>query len=105
MRRIFFPTFFVLLLALSAAGQQPSNPQVQPLMKAAPPVNVEQIDGKFWFPTYTSADDELVFPKGQTVHLRMIVRYTDYKQFRSKVRVIEEGEPGAVPTGTPPPTR
>jgi RNA polymerase sigma-70 factor (ECF subfamily) len=31
----------------------------------------EQIDGKFWFPTYTFADDELVFPKGQTVHLRM----------------------------------
>jgi hypothetical protein len=55
----------------------------------------EQVDGKYWFPTYTYADDELVFPKGQTVHLRMRVRYTDYKRFGSKVRVIEESEPGA----------
>ncbi|MFL6208230.1 MAG: hypothetical protein ACJ74W_05235 [Pyrinomonadaceae bacterium] len=62
----------------------------------------EQIDGKYWFPTYTYADDELVFPKGQTVHLRMLVRYKDYKQYRSKVRVVDEGEPGVVPD-TPPP--
>jgi hypothetical protein len=56
----------------------------------------EQIDGKFWFPTYTYADDDLVFPKGQTVHIRMKVRYTDYKRFQGRVRVIEEGEPGDV---------
>jgi hypothetical protein len=62
----------------------------------------EQIDGKYWFPTYTYADDELVFPKGPTVHLRMLVRYKDYKQFRSKVRIVDEGEPGVVPD-TPPP--
>jgi muconolactone delta-isomerase len=57
----------------------------------------EQIDGKFWFPTYTYADDDLTFEGGQVVHLRMKVRYTDYKRFRGKVRVIEEGEPGDVP--------
>jgi hypothetical protein len=57
----------------------------------------EQIDGKYWFPTYTYADDELVFPGGQTVHLRMKVRYTDFKPFRGRVRVIEEGEPGDTP--------
>jgi hypothetical protein len=67
----------------------------------------QQIDGRYWFPTYTYADDELVFPKGQTVHLRMLVRYTDYKRFRSSVRIIEEGEPGEVmpepqPTPAPP---
>jgi len=54
----------------------------------------EQIDGKYWFPTYTYADDELVFPGGQVVRLRMKVRYADYKLFRGRVRVIEEGEPG-----------
>jgi hypothetical protein len=66
----------------------------------------QQIDGRYWFPTYTYADDELVFPKGQTVHLRMLVRYTDYKRFRSSVRIIEEGEPGEVmpePQPTPAP--
>src|SRR6185369_2690710 len=52
----------------------------------------EQIDGRYWFPTYTSADDELVFPKGQVVHIRMTVRYTDYKRFRSKVKVTEVGD-------------
>jgi hypothetical protein len=59
----------------------------------------QQIDGRYWFPTYTSADDELVFPKGQTVHIRMLVRYTDYKRFSSKVKVIEIDE---APDATPP---
>ena len=52
----------------------------------------QQIDGRYWFPTYTSADDELVFPKGSVVHVRMIVRYTDYKRFGSKVKVTEIGD-------------
>jgi Outer membrane lipoprotein-sorting protein len=56
----------------------------------------EQIDGKYWFPTYTYADDTLVFPGGQAAHIRMKVRYTDYKRFKGTVRVIEEGEPGEV---------
>lgn len=65
----------------------------------------EQIDGKYWFPTYTSADDELVFKNGETVHIRMLVRYTEYKRFKGSVRIIEEGEPGDVsqPSSTPPP--
>jgi nitrogen regulatory protein PII len=57
----------------------------------------EQVDGRYWFPTYTSVDDELVFPGGQTVHLRMTVRYTDYRRFKGSVRVIEEDEPGLAP--------
>jgi hypothetical protein len=57
----------------------------------------QQIDGKYWFPTYTYADDQLVFPGGQTVHLRMKVKYADFKPFRGRVRVIEEGEPGDTP--------
>lgn len=57
----------------------------------------EQVDGRYWFPTYTSVDDQLVFPSGQTVHLRMTVRYTDYRRFKGSVRVIEEGEPGVDP--------
>lgn len=63
----------------------------------------EQVDGKYWFPTYTYADDELLFPQGQTVHLRMRIRYTDYKRFGSKVRIIEEEEPGANLPPTPQP--
>jgi hypothetical protein len=65
----------------------------------------EQIDGKYWFPTYTYADDELVFEGGHVVHLRMKVRYTDYKRFQGRVRVIEEGEPGDVPDEQPQPPK
>ena len=57
----------------------------------------EQIDGKYWFPTYTYADDELVFPGGHVVRVRMRVRYADYKLFKGSVRVIEEGDPGDMP--------
>ncbi|HXM36927.1 MAG TPA: hypothetical protein VN920_17150 [Pyrinomonadaceae bacterium] len=53
----------------------------------------QQIDGRYWFPTYTYADDVLNFPKGQTVHFRMLVRYTDYGRFRSKVKITEAGDP------------
>ncbi len=46
----------------------------------------EQIDGKYWFPTWTGADDTLHFSRGPQ-RIRMIVRYEDYKQFRSSVTV------------------
>jgi len=53
----------------------------------------QQIDGRYWFPTYTYADDELNFPKGQVVHIRMLVRYTDFRRFSSKVKITEIGGP------------
>jgi thiol-disulfide isomerase/thioredoxin len=55
----------------------------------------EQIDGKYWFPTYTMADDTLYFSNGP-VHIKQILRYTDYKQFKSKVRILS-----ATPTDRP----
>jgi hypothetical protein len=48
----------------------------------------EQVDGKFWFPTYSMADDTLYFESGPPVHMKEIVRYTDYKQFKSKSRIL-----------------
>ena len=52
----------------------------------------EQIDGKHWFPTYSRADEVLHFPPtkkspGSDVHFRVIVKYTDYKQFGSRTRI------------------
>jgi hypothetical protein len=44
----------------------------------------EQVDGKYWFPTYTHADDTLHFPDGQNQHIRMTVQYQDYKRFVGK---------------------
>jgi len=51
----------------------------------------EQIDGQYWFPTYTRADDTLHF-KDQDVHIREIIRYENYKRFGSKVRITYEGQ-------------
>ncbi len=75
----------------------------------------EQIDGKYWFPTYAFADDELVFKNGQTVRIRLRVKFEDFERLRGKVRVIAEGEPGvldkddekpeAKPTPTPQPSK
>ncbi|HVF88401.1 MAG TPA: hypothetical protein VM866_12470 [Pyrinomonadaceae bacterium] len=54
----------------------------------------EQIGGRYWFPTFTFADDELVFDSGQAVRMRMRVKYTDFEKLTGKVRILEEGEPG-----------
>jgi hypothetical protein len=49
----------------------------------------EQIDGRHWFPSYTYADDELVLPTGQVLHVRMRVRFTNYERSHGKVRILE----------------
>jgi len=49
----------------------------------------EQIDGKYWFPTYSYADEELIFDNGEALHIRMKVRYTDFAPARADVKVIE----------------
>jgi len=51
----------------------------------------QQIDGKYWFPVYTKADDELHF-KLQDVHIKEIVKYEDYKRFGSNVKIVYEGK-------------
>jgi hypothetical protein len=43
----------------------------------------EQIDGKYWFPTYTIANDMLNFAEGP-IPIKMVVTYKDYKQFKSE---------------------
>jgi hypothetical protein len=52
----------------------------------------QQIDGKYWFPTYTRADDVLHFESGLDQRVRMIVKYEDYKQFKSETE-IKYGSP------------
>jgi len=49
----------------------------------------EQISGRYWFPTYSYADEELIFENGEPLHIRMKVRYTDFAPARADVKVIE----------------
>jgi TonB family protein len=73
----------------------------------------EHIDGKYWFPTYVYADDDLIFDNGTDIRIRMRVKYSDYKKGRVTVTAKEidevkpetikpEANPKAVPTPTPP---
>jgi hypothetical protein len=63
----------------------------------------ENIDGKYWFPTYVTANDELVFNSGQVVHIKMNVKYTNYRQGRSDVRILDDDTP-VKPDPAPSPT-
>ena len=51
----------------------------------------DQVDGKYWFPVYTKVDDVLHFSSGD-IHIRQVVKYTDYKRFGSKVKITYEGQ-------------
>jgi hypothetical protein len=51
----------------------------------------EQIDGQYWFPTYTRAEDTLKFSLGD-IKIREIIKYTNYKRFGSKSKIIYEGK-------------
>jgi len=63
----------------------------------------EQIDGKYWFPTYTIANDTLHF-KDNDQRIRQTVKYEDYKQFKSDINIkygdVDENKPQ-----TPPPPK
>jgi hypothetical protein len=77
----------------------------------------EQIDGKYWFPTYTKAEGTLHFQASngslsQDVHMRNVVKYTDYKQYHATARIIYNGEditdrkdPDATTPNAPPPPK
>ena len=73
-----------------------------------------QIDGHYWFPIYTKAEGMLHFAAGrgsigEDVHLRSTIKYSDYKQFGSSVKLLYNGEditnkadPTAKPDATAP---
>jgi hypothetical protein len=51
----------------------------------------ELVDGKYWFPTFTKIDDDLHFSMGD-VHIKQIVKYSNYKRFGSDVKITYEGQ-------------
>ena len=74
----------------------------------------EQIDGVYWFPTYTRAVDTLKFSRGDQ-KIRQVIKYENYKQFGADVNLTfgdavsdeseseeeEEGKEGEVDTKDP----
>jgi hypothetical protein len=73
----------------------------------------QQVDGHYWFPVYTKGEGILHFTGGygaldQDVHIRDVIKYTDYKRFGSTSTIIYNGQditkngqqqPGAPPDG------
>jgi|SRR5579875_3003124 len=66
----------------------------------------EQIDGKYWFPTYTYADDTLNFKDGPSQRIKVVIKYDHYKKWEFKTQsTIEYGsEVGAGGNSAPPPS-
>lgn len=57
----------------------------------------QQIDGHYWFPVYTRGEGVLHFSgghgyMGEDVHIRDIVKYSDYKRFGSTSTIIFNGQ-------------
>ncbi len=65
----------------------------------------EQVDGKYWFPTYTIANDTLQFKEGPQ-RMKMQVRYEDYKMFRTDTQIKYDTDTTTTPpsngTSAPP---
>jgi len=65
----------------------------------------EQIDGKYWFPTYTIANTTLHF-KENDQRIKETVKYEDYKQFRSDTTIkYDTGDSSKTPEKTTPPEK
>lgn len=52
----------------------------------------ENVDGKYWFPSFSTSDDELVFDSGNVVKMRVRVKYTNYAVGRSEVKILDDEE-------------
>ncbi len=57
----------------------------------------QQVDGHYWFPVYTKGEGILHFSGGngymdQDVHIRDVVKYTDYKRFGSSTTILYDGQ-------------
>jgi hypothetical protein len=71
-----------------------------------------QVDGHYWFPVYTKGEGILHFTGGhgymaEDVHIRDIIKYTDYKQFGSTMKIVSvdgEVQDGQKPAASAPNT-
>jgi hypothetical protein len=47
----------------------------------------QMIDGKYWFPVWTHADDKLYFPD-KVVRIEQTITYEDYRKFSTKATIL-----------------
>jgi hypothetical protein len=56
-----------------------------------------QVDGHYWFPVYTKGEGILHFAgqkgsMGEDIHIRDVIKYSEYKQFGSTSKIIYDGQ-------------
>lgn len=64
----------------------------------------ENIDRKYWFPTYARSDDSLQTKRGE-VRIRLLVRWTDYKLAGGAAATASEAVKPATPPQPQPPQK
>lgn len=64
----------------------------------------DNVDGKYWFPSLSTSDDELVFDNGSVVKMRVRVKYTNYRVGRTEVRILDDDLEDTTTSPTPTPT-
>lgn len=52
----------------------------------------DSVDGKYWFPVFSTSDDQLVFDNGQVVRMKVRVKYSNYRLGRSDVKILDDEE-------------
>jgi hypothetical protein len=57
----------------------------------------ENIEGKYWFPTYTRSDEMVHIGPGDDIHVRMTVKYEDYKRYGVTTKITPLGQAPAAP--------
>jgi hypothetical protein len=65
----------------------------------------ENVDGKYWFPSFATSDDELIWDSGYSAKIKMRVSFSDYRQGRTDVIVLDDDTEiiEEKPTAPPPP--
>lgn len=52
----------------------------------------ENIEDKYWFPTYSYANEELVYDNGYSYRIKLLVRYTDFKEAKGTLKILDGEE-------------
>jgi hypothetical protein len=60
----------------------------------------QNLEGHYWFPTYVSSDAYLTQKDGSELHLRLVVKSSDFKPSGQEQ---EPGANGAAPSNAPAP--
>jgi len=64
----------------------------------------EEINGRYWFPTYSFADEELVFEEAEPLHIRVKVTYSDFVPAHVTVNIREADDQAAAAKEDAPPS-